>query len=87
MSGGTLAGAIAAMGLAGGNGGLIGCFTGQVDWRSSCSLSPRADGSLGNLYLWVRTRDVLKKEKRASEILSKTVSVRSAHLHALPAAA
>jgi hypothetical protein len=84
VSGGTLAGVIAAMALAGGAGGLIG--TSLARWigdHHAHYLQEQIDH--GGLLLWVRTRDV-EKEKRATETLSKH-SARHVHLHALPAAA
>ena len=84
VSGGTLAGAIAAMALAGGAGGLIGTLLARwIGDHHARYLQEQMDH--GGLLLWVRTRDV-EKEKRASEILSKH-SGRDVHFHALPAAA
>jgi|SRR6478609_6451069 hypothetical protein len=84
VSGGTLAGVIAAMALAGGAGGLIGTLLARwIGDHHARYLQEQMDH--GGLLLWVRTRDV-EKEKRATEILSKH-SGRDVHLHALPAAA
>jgi hypothetical protein len=84
VSGGTLAGVIAAMALAGGAGGLIGTLLARwIGDHHAHYLQEQMDH--GGLLLWVRTRDA-EKEKRATEILSKH-SGRHVHLHALPAAA
>ena len=84
VSGGTLAGVIAAMALAGGTGGLIGTLLARwIGDHHARYLQEQMEH--GGLLLWVRTRDV-EKEKRATEILSKH-SARHIHLHALPAAA
>jgi hypothetical protein len=69
VSGGTLAGVITAMALAGGAGGLIGTLLARwVGDKHADYLQEQMDH--GGLLLWVRTRDV-EKEKRATETLSK----------------
>jgi hypothetical protein len=84
VSGGTLAGVIAAMALAGGAGGLIGTLLARwIGDHHAHYLQEQMDH--GGLLLWVRTRDA-EKEKSATEILKKHSS-RDVHLHASPAAA
>ena len=83
VSGGTLAAGITAAVLAGGAGVPHRLSPGQMDRRSTCALSARADGSW-RLLLWVRTWDA-EDERRAVEILRKH-SGGGVHVHALPAA-
>ena len=84
VSGGTLAGVITAMALAGGAGGLIGTLLARwVGDKHADYLQEQMDH--GGLLLWVRTRDAAKEE-HATEILRKH-SARDVHVHALPAEA
>jgi len=84
VSGGTLAGVITAMALAGGAGGLIGTLLARwVGDKHADYLQEQMDH--GGLLLWVRTRDA-PKEEHATEILRKH-SARDVHVHALPAEA
>jgi len=81
-SGGTLTAVIAAAGLAGGSGGLIGSILARwVGDHHAHYLREQIDH--GGQLLWVRTWNV-EDEERAVEIL-KNHSASEVHVHALPA--